>query len=667
MSRSLLFFSAVAAVWGVILPANAGGPTPRASLQHSTDRLIVKLRDDAEALQPARLDELSKVAGVSLSVLRRTANGAYVLRTRAKMAHALAQVLAERLHFRPDVMYAEVDVLLEPQRTPNDSLFSSQWHYFEPAGGVGLPAAWDLTIGSNAITVAVIDSGIAAHADVAGRAVPGYDFISSAAIANDGDGRDVDASDPGDWVTAAESSSGFFAGCGVRSSSWHGTHVAGTVAATTNNGVGVSGINWASKLLPVRVLGKCGGYLSDVADAMRWAAGLPMAGTPVNANPARVLNLSLGGSGACSATLQSAVDSVIAAGAVVVAAAGNSAGDAANFQPASCNGVIAVGATTSTGARASYSNFGAAVAISAPGSGVLSTANTGAFGPESDTYLTYSGTSMATPHVTGIVSLMLSVNPSLTPAEVRTKLLGSARPFPIGTENDCAIGVCGAGIADGGAAVLAASPQAAATISASPTNIPPGGTVTATWSGIATPSSSDWVGLYVPGTAPTAYLDWIYVSCSKAASAARSAGTCSFVLPASLALGTYELRLFANNGYTELAKSAAFTVAGSSSNVSLSVAPASVAAGGTVTADWSGIAAPRPRDWIGLYAPGAAATAYIKWIYVSCSKAPVAPRSAGSCPFTLPASLAPGSYELRLLADDGYAQLTVSNAFTVTF
>ena len=160
MSRSFLFFSAIAAVWGVILPANAGGPTPRASLQHSTDRLIVKLRDDAEALQPARLDELSKVAGVSLSVLRRTANGAYVLRTRAKMAHALAQVLAERLHFRPDVMYAEVDVLLEPQRTPNDSLFSSQWHYFEPAGGVGLPAAWDLTIGSNAITVAVIDSGL---------------------------------------------------------------------------------------------------------------------------------------------------------------------------------------------------------------------------------------------------------------------------------------------------------------------------------------------------------------------------------------------------------------------------------------------------------------------------------------------------------------------------
>jgi serine protease len=666
MSRSFLFWSAVTAVWGVILPANAGGPTPRVSLQHSTDRLIVKLRDDAEPLYPAKLDDLSKLAGVSLSVLRRTANGAYVLRTREKVAHALAEVLAERLHFRPDVMYAEVDVLLEPQLTPNDSLYSSQWHYFEAAGGIGLPAAWDLTIGSDAITVAVIDTGLAAHADVSGRAVPGYDFISSAAIANDGDGRDADASDPGDWVTAAESSSGFFAGCGAGNSSWHGTHVAGTVAATTNNGLGVSGVNWGSKLLPVRVLGKCGGYLSDIADAMRWAAGLAVAGTPVNANPARVLNLSLGGSGTCSATLQSAVDSVIAAGAVVVAAAGNSASDAANFQPAGCSGVIAVGATTNTGAKANYSNFGAAVAISAPGSGVLSTANTGAFGPESDTYLTYSGTSMATPHVTGIVSLMLSVNPSLTPAEIRTKLLASARPFPIGTGNDCAIGVCGAGIADARAAVLAASPLAAATISASPTSIPPGGTVTATWSGVAMPSPSDWIGLYVPGTAPTAYLDWIYVNCSKTASAARSAGTCSFVLPASLASGSYELRLLANNGYTELARSAAFTVTGSSSNVSLSVAPASIAAGGAVTANWSGIAAPRPRDWIGVYVPGAAATAYIEWIYVSCSKTPVAPRSSGSCPFTLPASLAPGSYELRLLADDGYTQLTVSNVFTVT-
>jgi len=664
--RFLLFLAVFAAVWCAALPAKAGGPTPRVSLQHSTDRLIVKLRDDAEVLQPAKLGELSKAAGVSLSVLRRTSDGAYVLRTRDKLARALAEVLAERLHFRPDVMYAEADVLLEPQRTPDDPLYSSQWHYFEPAGGVRLPGAWDTTIGSSGITVAVIDTGLVAHADVAGRPVPGYDFISDALIANDGGGRDADASDPGDWITAAESSSGFFAGCPIQNSSWHGTHVAGTVAAATNNAFGVSGVNWASKLLPVRALGKCGGYLSDIADAMRWAAGLTVPGAPLNANPARVLNLSLGGSGACSATLQSAVNSVIAAGTVVVAAAGNSAGDAANFQPASCSGVIAVGATTRTGAKASYSNFGETVAISAPGSGVLSTANTGPFGPVADTYVTYSGTSMATPHVAGIVSLMLSVNPSLTPAEVRTKLLGSARPFPTGTGNDCSAGVCGAGIADAGAAVLAALPPATATISASPTSIAPGGTVTATWSGIATPSSTDWIGLYVSGAAPTAYIDWIYVSCSKTPTTARTAGSCPLVLPASLASGSYELRLFANNGYTRLATSAAFTVTAPPTGVSLSVAPASVAAGGTVTANWSGIAAPRPRDWIGLYVPGSAPTAYIEWIYVSCSKAPVAARAAGSCPFILPAALAPGSYELRLLADDGYTQLTVSNAFTVT-
>jgi len=662
--RFVRFLVVFAAVGCAALPARGGGPAPRASLEQSTDRLIVKLRDPAEVLQPAKLGDLSRASGVALSVLRRTADGAYVLRTRDMLARALADVLAERLHFRPDVMYAEADVLLQPQRTPDDSLYTSQWHYFESAGGIRLPEAWDTTIGSSGITVGVIDSGLVEHADVAGRAVPGYDFVSDPRIANDGDGRDANASDPGDWITAAESSSGFFAGCPAQNSSWHGTHVAGTVAAVTNNAAGVSGVNWASKLLPVRAIGKCGGFLSDVADAMRWAAGLTVPGAPVNANPARVLNLSLGASGACSRTLQSAVDSAISAGAVVVVAAGNDAADAANFQPASCNGVIAVGATTRAGGRASYSNFGATVAISAPGNGVLSTVNTGAFGPVGDTYANYSGTSMATPHVAGIVSLMLSLNPSLTVAEVRAKLLGAARPFPTGTGSDCSIGVCGAGIADATGAVSAVSPGA--TIGVSPGSIAPGGTVTATWSGIAAPRATDWIGLYASGAPPTAFIEWIYVSCSKSPTAGRPAGSCSFVVPASLAGGSYELRLLANDGFTVLGTSAAFVVTGASTGASLSVTPASVARGGAVTATWSGIAAPRSRDWIGLYVPSAPPTAFIEWIYVSCSKAPVAARAAGSCLFNLPATLTPGSYQLRLLADDGYTELSVGNAFTVT-
>ena len=170
-----------------------------------------------------------------------------------------------------------------------------------------------------------------------------------------------------DWITAAESSSGYFAGCQVHNSSWHGTHTAGTIGAASNNGVGVAGVNWNSKILPVRVLGKCGGYTSDIADGMRWAAGLSVSGVPANANPAKVLNLSLGGYGACDATYQNAVNAIVAAGTTIVVSAGNSNADAVNYRPGNCTGVITVAATNRDGGRAYYSNYGSTVEISAPG------------------------------------------------------------------------------------------------------------------------------------------------------------------------------------------------------------------------------------------------------------------------------------------------------------
>ena len=165
--------------------------------------------------------------------------------------------------------------------------------------------------------------------------------------ANDGDGRDSNPSDPGDWVAANEC----FAGSAASNSSWHGTHVAGTIGAASNNGVGVAGINWSSKILPVRVLGKCGGTISDIADGMRWSAGLPVPGVPANANPAKVLNLSLGGSGACDATYQNAINAIVAAGTTVVVSAGNSNANASGFRPANCNGVITVAATNRNGSQ----------------------------------------------------------------------------------------------------------------------------------------------------------------------------------------------------------------------------------------------------------------------------------------------------------------------------
>jgi serine protease len=227
--------------------------------------------------------------------------------------------------------------------------------------------------------------------------------------------------------------------------------VAGTIAAVTDNGVGVAGVAYGSKIVVVRALGKCGGYDSDISDGIVWAAGGSVPGIPANAHPARVLNLSLGGYGACGTTYQNAINSARSRGAVVVVAAGNSADDASNYSPANCAGVIAVAATDRYGALAPYSNYGTAVQMAGPGGdmsnngadGILSTLNTGLQGPVADSYAYYQGTSMASPHVAGVAALMLSVNPALTPSQLAVRLRSSARPFP---QSSCT--GCGAGIVD---------------------------------------------------------------------------------------------------------------------------------------------------------------------------------------------------------------------------
>jgi serine protease len=368
------------------------------------------------------------------------------------------------------VAYAEPDAIMMHTLTPNDPRYTDQWHYFTPTSsifGINMPQAWDLTLGSSDVVVAVVDTGITNHVEFSGRTVPGYDFISDVQIANDGDGRDNNASDPGDWITSAESASGYFEGCPVGDSSWHGTHVAGTIAASSNNGVGVAGINWNAKILPVRVLGKCGGYTSDIVDGMRWAAGLSVSGVPANANPANVINISLGGSGTCSTTFQNAINAINAENVTVVTAAGNGDTNASNFQPANCNGVITVAATSKPGNKAYYSNYGATVEISAPGGdaydggGVLSTLNTGTQGPVGDTYAYYQGTSMAAPHVSGVVSLLYGVDPSVTPSEILSILQNTATAFPAGS--DCTTSICGSGIVNAYSAVNMALPSSPST------------------------------------------------------------------------------------------------------------------------------------------------------------------------------------------------------------
>jgi subtilisin family serine protease len=424
-----------------------------------TNQIIIRYQETARAsgwLTPDSFNQtqrLSETVGMRLEYFREMSGDAHVLRLSDRLPIAQVQEISTKLMALPEVEYAEPDFIMLPTLTPNDPLYGQQWHYFAPSAGnygINAPAAWNITTGSPSIVVAVIDTGITNHADLSGRTVPGYDFITNTAVSNDGDGRDADPSDPGDWVAAGAC----YSGSPARNSSWHGTHVAGTIGAASNNSLGVTGINWQSKILPVRVLGKCGGSTSDIADGIRWAAGLSVSGVPNNTNPAKVLNLSLGGSGSCSATMQNAIDAITAAGTVMVVAAGNNNTDASGFQPANCNSVITVAATDRNGNRASYSNYGATVEISAPGgdtssansNGVLSTLNTGTQGPVADTYVYYQGTSMATPHVSGVVSLMYSYRPSLTPAQIRQILQCSVTPFPGG--GTCNTSICGKGILD---------------------------------------------------------------------------------------------------------------------------------------------------------------------------------------------------------------------------
>ncbi|WP_051786047.1 S8 family peptidase [Endozoicomonas numazuensis] len=376
------------------------------------------------------------------------------------------QTLADSLEDDPQIAFAEPDFIMQIMRTPNDSRYNEQWHYFESTAGSNLPAAWDISTGHNVI-VGVIDTGIVYHKDIDGNVVSGHDFISHSWIANDGGGRDSNATDSGDAVTSA-GACGYTNGQPIPSlpteSSWHGTHVSGTIAAESNNSTGVAGVAWNAKVMPLRALGRCGGYTSDIIDAMRWAAGLDVYGMARNSNPVKVINMSLGGfSYGCPQSYQNAINEVVSAGVTVVVAAGNENTNAAYATPANCHNVITVGAVDRGGDRSWYSNYGSHVDISAPGgetryygNGVLSTANAGATSATQDNYEYYQGTSMATPHVAGVAALMYSINPDLTPARLEEIIKFNARPFSGGT---CNTRLCGAGILDAGAAVLDASDE----------------------------------------------------------------------------------------------------------------------------------------------------------------------------------------------------------------
>ncbi len=494
-----------------------------------TGRVIVKFKADspvlrAQASTTALESGRAQALGTRLGLAMRS--GASIAdRTQVVFADGIgSEALAQRLATQADIEYAVPDGRERHFSAPNDPLYAAgvggngpavgQWYLRAPAGEVksslDVETAWQITTGSPNIVVAVLDTGVRFdHPDLqpvasGGNLLPGYDMISDAAHANDGDGRDADASDPGDWVTQAEISKvgGSFYQCTTspEDSSWHGTQMSGLIAALTNNGLGMASVGRNVRVLPVRVLGKCGGAESDIIAGMRWAAGLAVPGVPANPNPARVINMSLGSpNNPCDAAYQDAVNQVTAAGTVIVVAAGNGTGYAVT-RPANCAGVVAVAAVRHVGTKVGYSNLGPEVAISAPGGNcvntglndpclypILSTWNSGTTTPKdptyTDSYNYFYGTSLSAPLVAGTVALMLSAQPTLTPYQVRALLQSSARTFPTtGADNSdgpvaqctapridifgnpipqlecyCTTDTCGAGMLNAGAAVAAAS------------------------------------------------------------------------------------------------------------------------------------------------------------------------------------------------------------------
>jgi serine protease len=487
----------MAACATVTLPSTAApGDAPRPV--HS---LLVQLRDapshatlarerdrraaaDAPlaARESLRWQRVLEAAGPQLVVGARRAVGgaAQSLRLAEPLTHAQAQQLAQRLAALPEVGWVAPggrERRLQQAGNPPDDFwfvqsFHGQWWLLPQQGSDGLPierrlrgapgflSAWTLsTTGAVGASVAVLDSGITDHPEVAGRTLPGYDMVSDLAFSNDGDGRDADPSDPGDWVDASDLALPAYrdAGCRVEDSSWHGTAIAGMLAARTNDTVGVAAMNWAAPVLPVRVATKCGADVEDIIDGMRWAAGLEVCRrsdsrggciefAPLNPNPVRIVSLSFGGDGACN-VYQPTIDELRGRGVVIVAAAGNE--HATPTRPAKCPGVVGVVATNRDGFKSNYSNFGpelTASGIATVGgddadpnarwsvvadSGLLSIGNNGRTSPAAPDfqpgYYSYFGTSFSAPVVAGALSLMLSVNPQLSADQMVDGLRRSAR------------------------------------------------------------------------------------------------------------------------------------------------------------------------------------------------------------------------------------------------
>jgi len=538
MRRVLICAAVVAATWATPLAMRTPlAQTSGAAAPSSVARVIVKFRESSPLLRKQAQTAAGQRASQAAILGQRIGIALQSGRSISERSHVVfgsglsSQQLATRLAAQSDVEYAVPDERKHIVEVPNDSFYPSravtvtnggpavgQW-YLKPPGAAGdaantAPAAinaqqaWDISKGSASVVVAVLDTGLRIdHPDLqGGNVLPGYDMISDDPTSADPQpGRDSDASDPGDFVTQADvdNPATHCSQGDISNSSWHGTQTLGLIGATTANGHGIASVSHGGvKVMPVRVLGKCGGDDSDIVAGIRWAVGLSTGdpAVPANPNPAKVINMSLGGSGACSQAYIDAIGQANAAGAVVVVSAGNSGGNGVS-SPANCPGAIGVTALRHVGDKVGYSDLGPQITISAPGGNcvtttqgaaclypIMTTTNSGTTTPVAgppgeaytDSFNPSIGTSFSAPLVSGTVALMMSVQPSLTPLQVKTKLQSSARPFPTTggssasitictqsstSQDECycpnpGVGVttlCGAGMLDAHAAVLSVS------------------------------------------------------------------------------------------------------------------------------------------------------------------------------------------------------------------
>ncbi|MCC7328163.1 MAG: S8 family peptidase [Burkholderiales bacterium] len=412
-------------------------------------RLMVRLKNGVTPDWTPLLGRLGARIGMPLKLERQIGSISVLSVSFDQSASTLAQ-FAQLLQEDPEVQYADPVKRAYPKAAPNDPLYPRQWPLHGAQGGINLETAWTLQPNATGITVAVIDTGILPHPDLVDRVLPGYDFISDPGRARDGNERDPDPRDEGDWSDG---------NCGAKYDSFfHGLFVAGLIGANTNNDIGIAGVADGVRILPVRVLGACGGTFEDVLEGMLWASGVPIAGVPKNTTPARVLNLSLGGFGACDQALQEAIDDALAMGSVVVVSAGNETRNVSDFTPANCSGVIAVGAHDAQGGLTSYSNYGRRIDLTAPGGTlpltdlIVSLSNNGTTVPQDPDYGYAAGTSFSAPLVSGTAALMLARDPLLTSGRVFDIITGTTRNFPVGSK--CTVpNLCGSGMLDSGAAI----------------------------------------------------------------------------------------------------------------------------------------------------------------------------------------------------------------------